>query len=108
MGVSPPVHFGSGSDRFPYASHDTDDEHVTRVPTERVPDSHGMRQMDEMQIEPRSCLRCARAMVSITLDIHNAKRTLHSCSHCDVRIWEAPGEVVNLQGILNELADSGD
>ena len=45
-------------------------------------------------------------MVSITLDIEEAKRTLHSCSHCDVRIWEAPGESINLEGVLTELSDS--
>ena len=45
-------------------------------------------------------------MVHITLDIDNAKRTLHSCSHCDVRQWEAPNGEANLTGILNELSDS--
>jgi len=45
-------------------------------------------------------------MVSITLDIEEAKRTLHSCSYCDVRVWEAPGESINLAGVLNELSDS--
>ena len=54
----------------------------------------------------RACPRCERAMVHITLDIESEKRTLHSCSHCDVRQWEAPSGQVDLEGVLNELADS--
>jgi len=45
-------------------------------------------------------------MVNITLDIEDEKRTLHSCSHCDVREWEAIDGEINLQGVLNELSDS--
>ncbi len=45
-------------------------------------------------------------MINITLDIEEAKRTLHSCSHCDVREWEAPSGSINLKGVLDELADS--
>lgn len=45
-------------------------------------------------------------MVHITLDIESEKRTLHSCSHCDVREWEASAGSTSLQGVLNELSDS--
>lgn len=62
--------------------------------------------MKQSQVQQRNCQKCSRAMVSITLDIEEAKRTLHSCSHCDVRVWEAPGESINLQGVLTELSDS--
>ena len=62
--------------------------------------------MSEALVQPRECPKCDRAMVHITLDIDNAKRTLHSCSHCDVRQWEAPNGEASLTGILNELSDS--
>lgn len=45
-------------------------------------------------------------MVSLTLEIEGAKRTLHSCSHCDLRIWQAAGEPISLEGVLDEIADS--
>jgi hypothetical protein len=45
-------------------------------------------------------------MVGITLDIESEKRTLRSCSHCDVREWEAAEGSTSLQGVLSELSDS--
>ena len=45
-------------------------------------------------------------MVSLNLEIDSAMRTLHSCSYCDLRIWEAAGESVSLEGVLDEIADS--
>ena len=45
-------------------------------------------------------------MVAISLDIESEKRTLRSCSHCDVREWEAAEGSTNLQGVLSELSDS--
>lgn len=62
--------------------------------------------MAELAIQARKCPKCERAMVHITLDIENAKRTLHSCSHCDIRQWEASSGQINLDAVLNELADS--
>lgn len=62
--------------------------------------------MNESLIQSRHCPKCARMMINITLDIDEAKRTLHSCSHCDVRQWEAPTGSINLKGVLDELADS--
>ena len=62
--------------------------------------------MKNLQIPQRDCQKCSRPMVAITLDIEAAKRTLLSCSHCDVREWEAPGESISLQGVLSELSDS--
>lgn len=44
-------------------------------------------------------------MVSLNLEIDGAMRTLHSCSHCDLRIWEAAGEMSSLEGVLDEIAD---
>jgi hypothetical protein len=63
-------------------------------------------EMKQSAVQPRKCSKCARAMVAITLDIDAAKRTLHSCSHCDVREWEAAGDTYSLKGVLTELADS--
>lgn len=45
-------------------------------------------------------------MVALTLDIENEKRTLRSCSHCDVREWEAVDGSISLEGVLTELSDS--
>ena len=62
--------------------------------------------MAEGTIQPRKCKKCARAMVHISLEIESEMRTLHSCSHCDVREWEAATGSTSLQGVLNELSDS--
>ena len=45
-------------------------------------------------------------MVALTLDIENEKRTLRSCSHCDVREWEAVDGQIDLAGVLSELSGS--
>lgn len=45
-------------------------------------------------------------MVAITLDIDSEKRTLRSCSHCDIREWEAADESISLEGVLSDLSDS--
>lgn len=45
-------------------------------------------------------------MVALTLDIENEKRTLRSCSHCDVREWEAVDREIDLAGVLSELSES--
>jgi len=45
-------------------------------------------------------------MVALTLDIENEKRTLRSCSHCDVREWGAVDGSISLEGVLTELSDS--
>ena len=44
-------------------------------------------------------------MVSLNLEIDSAMRTLHSCSHCDIRVWEDAGETVSLETVLDEIAD---
>jgi len=62
--------------------------------------------MEDGLVQSRNCPKCARMMVNITLDIEEAKRTLHSCSHCDVREWEAATGSINLAGVLDELSDS--
>lgn len=62
--------------------------------------------MNDGLVQSRSCPKCSRTMINITLDIEQAKRTLHSCSHCDVRQWEATDGSMNLAGVLDELADS--
>lgn len=45
-------------------------------------------------------------MVSLNLEIDSATRTLHSCTYCDLRIWEAAGSTISLDGVLDEIADS--
>ena len=62
-----------------------------------------MKQPSEQQ---KKCPKCARLMVALTLDIENEKRTLRSCSHCDVREWEAVDGQIDLAGVLDELSDS--
>ena len=57
-------------------------------------------------MKPPKCAKCKRDMVSLNLEIDSAMRTLHSCSHCDIRIWEAAGENFSLEGVLDEIADS--
>jgi len=43
-------------------------------------------------------------MASITLDIDGEKRTLRSCSHCDLRLWEAEQGHTTLDNVLEALA----
>lgn len=62
--------------------------------------------MKRSDVQPTKCMKCERDMVSLTLEIEGAKRTLHSCSHCDLRIWQAAGEPISLEGVLDEIADS--
>lgn len=62
--------------------------------------------MKRTDVQPTKCAKCERAMVSLNLEIDAELRTLHSCSHCDLRIWEAAGETLSLEGVLDEIADS--
>lgn len=62
--------------------------------------------MNGSEVRPTKCAKCQRDMVSLNLEIDSAMRTLHSCSYCDLRIWEAAGESVSLEGVLDEIADS--
>ena len=62
--------------------------------------------MKRSEVRPTKCAKCERDMVSLNLEIDAAMRTLHSCSHCDIRIWEAAGESVSLEGVLGEISDS--
>lgn len=62
--------------------------------------------MKQSSVQQKKCPKCARLMVALTLDIENEKRTLRSCSHCDIREWEAPDRAISLEGVLSELSDS--
>ncbi|MDW3178221.1 MAG: hypothetical protein R8J94_12590 [Acidimicrobiia bacterium] len=62
--------------------------------------------MKQTSVQQKKCPKCARLMVALTLDIENEKRTLRSCSHCDVREWEAVDGSISLAGVLDELSDS--
>lgn len=53
-----------------------------------------------------TCSRCSGALVSITLRVSTGPRTMHSCSTCDYRVWEAEGSATDLEGVLDELADT--
>lgn len=43
-------------------------------------------------------------MVAIALDVHGQKQTLRSCSHCDLRLWEADGGATTLNDVLDTIA----
>ncbi len=45
-------------------------------------------------------------MVSLNLEIDSAIRTLNSCTYCDLRIWEAAGTTISLDGVLDEISES--
>jgi len=62
--------------------------------------------MKQTSVQQKKCPKCSRLMVALTLDIENEKRTLRSCSHCDVREWETVGGTISLEGVLTELSDS--
>lgn len=62
--------------------------------------------MKRSEVRPTKCAKCQRDMVSLNLEIESAKRTLHSCSNCDIRIWEDEGSSVSLETVLDEIADS--
>lgn len=62
--------------------------------------------MKQTSVQQKKCPKCARLMVALTLDIENEKRTLRSCSHCDVREWETTAGAISLEGVLDELSDS--
>lgn len=62
--------------------------------------------MKQTGVQQKKCERCTRLMVAITLDIDSEKRTLRSCSHCDIREWEAADTSTSLQGVLKKLSDS--
>lgn len=61
--------------------------------------------MKRSDVQPTKCVKCERVMVSLNLEIDGAMRTLHSCSHCDLRLWEAAGETCSLEGVLGEISD---
>ncbi|MDH3706159.1 MAG: hypothetical protein OES57_08830 [Acidimicrobiia bacterium] len=44
--------------------------------------------------------------MSITLRVSTGPRTMYSCSTCDYRVWEAEGSATDLEGVLDELADT--
>lgn len=62
--------------------------------------------MKQPSVQQKKCPKCARLMVALTLDIEDEKRTLRSCSHCDVREWEAVDGEIGLAAVLSELSDS--
>ena len=45
-------------------------------------------------------------MVAIRLKIEDEPRTLRSCSHCDLRIWETDTGKTTLNSVLSQLAEA--
>lgn len=62
--------------------------------------------MKQPAIQVKSCPKCARDMVGLQLRIEGQPRTLRSCSHCDLRIWETAEGQTTLGRVLDQLAES--
>lgn len=60
--------------------------------------------MKQPSIQSKKCPKCVRMMASITLDIDGGKRTLRSCSHCDIRLWETEDGNTTLDNVLSALS----
>ena len=60
--------------------------------------------MKQPSMQSKKCPKCVRVMASITLDIDGAQRTLRSCSHCDIRLWESEDGKTTLDNVLQALA----
>ncbi len=60
----------------------------------------------ESEMANHMCDRCGGALVSITLRVSTGPRTMHSCSTCDHRVWEAEGDSTDLEGVLDELSQT--
>ena len=52
------------------------------------------------------CPKCNREQVVIKMTVRGEALTLHSCSPCDLRWWEADEGVLPLAGVL-DLAAAG-
>jgi hypothetical protein len=66
----------------------------------------GYGQGEEWNMATDACTRCGGALVSITLRVSTGPRTMHSCSTCDYRVWEAEGATTDLEGVLDELSNT--
>ena len=62
--------------------------------------------MKQPSIQTKSCPKCERDMVAIRLKIEDEPRTLRSCSHCDLRIWETDTGKTTLNSVLSQLAEA--
>ncbi len=62
--------------------------------------------MKQPAIQVKSCPKCARDMVALQLRIEGQARTLRSCSHCDLRIWETEQGRTTLGNVLDQLAEA--
>lgn len=45
-------------------------------------------------------------MVDISMLVDNTKIVMSSCSHCDTRYWRRDGELVELDGVLEDIRES--
>lgn len=45
-------------------------------------------------------------MVALQLRIEDQPRTLRSCSHCDLRIWETEDGHTTLDNVLSQIAEA--
>jgi len=57
-------------------------------------------------IQTKRCPKCSRDMVGLQLKINERPRTLRSCSHCDLRIWETDEGHTTLDTVLDQLAQA--
>ena len=50
------------------------------------------------------CPNCNREQVVIKMTVKGEELSLHSCSPCDLRWWEADNGIVSLAGVLDLAA----
>lgn len=62
--------------------------------------------MKQPSIQTKRCPKCSRDMVALQLTIDEQPRTLRSCSHCDLRIWETQDGNTTLDSVLTQLAEA--
>ena len=65
----------------------------------------GARLSDHRSVPVSSCPRCQGPLVTIALTLQERELLMHSCSRCDLRMWQDQDDDVELTKVLGrELA----